>query len=232
MLKNNQPKPRLIFSRSIPENADSNSRQSVSVAGYSGICVSLSVSSEVRNWPMRIIMAADSRSRTLLPTRDTSERMKAKLSVRFASEITEINSRSNSSEVGRLFFALGNLLCLDFKQLCKRTRHPSSPGSALRTREIIDRTIRAVFSARSTYLPNQKTLSATLLGTSGDPRRNATGWLRGCSRLKVSTGLSHRTHASLLCPPRCIDTTEPSASETRTSPPVIAVQPLPVLSTY
>src|SRR6202034_515366 len=152
--------------------------------------------------------------------------------VRFKSEITEINSFSNSRGLGRLFFAFGNLLCRDFRQLCKRIKHPSSPGSARRTREIIDRAMRAVLSARSTYLPNQKTLSATLLGTSGEPRRNATGWLRGCSRLKVSTGSSHRTHASLLCPPRCIDTTEPSASATRTSPPGIAVQPSPVLITY
>ncbi len=44
-------------------------------------------------------------------------------------------------------------------------------------------------------------------------------------------GLSHSTHASLLWPPRCMETTEPSASATRTRPPGMATQPEPVLRT-
>ena len=43
--------------------------------------------------------------------------------------------------------------------------------------------------------------------------------------LKVSTGPSHKTQASLLRPPRCMETTWPSASATRTRPPGIAIQP-------
>ncbi len=50
--------------------------------------------------------------------------------------------------------------------------------------------------------------------------------------LNVSTGLSQSTQASLLCPPLCMETTDPSISATRTNPPGIAVHPLPVLSTY
>ena len=42
----------------------------------------------------------------------------------------------------------------------------NSASSARRTRGIMARKMRAMFSARSTYRPSQKTLSATLLGTS------------------------------------------------------------------
>ena len=62
------------------------------------------MSNEVRNCPIRISISADKRSRTLLPMRETSERMKARLSVRFESEITDINSRSNSTDCGCFFF--------------------------------------------------------------------------------------------------------------------------------
>ena len=171
-------------------------------------------------------MSADNRSRTLPPTRDTSARVEARLSGRLTSVIIEIISCSSSSEVGRLSLAFGNLLCRDSRQLCSRMRHPSSASSARRTREIIGRKIRAMFSARSTYRPSQKTLSATLLGTPRETRRNSTGSLRGCSILNVSTGPSQRTQASLLWPPRCIETTDPSASATRTNPPGIAVHPI------
>jgi len=40
VLMNNQPTPRLMFSRSIPENAESSSSQRVSIAGYPRNCVS------------------------------------------------------------------------------------------------------------------------------------------------------------------------------------------------
>ena len=96
----------------------------------------------------------------------------------------------------------------------------------------MQRKTRAMFSARSAYRPNQKALSATLLGTARETLCNSTGSLRGRSMLNVSTGPSQSTHASLLWPPRCIETTGPSASATRTNPPGIAIQPLPVLSTY
>ena len=176
-------------------------------------------------------MSADSRSRTLPPTRDTSARVEARLSGRLASISIEIISCSSSSEVGRLSFAFGSLLCRDSRQPCRRIRHANSASSARRTRGIIARKMRAMFSARSAYRPSQKTLSATLLGTTRETRRNSTGSLRGRSMLNVSTGPSHSTQASLLWPPRCIETTDPSASATRTSPPGIAIHPSPVLST-
>ena len=78
--------------------------------------------------------------------------------------------------------------------------------------------------------PTRTTLSATLLGTARETLRNSTGSLRGRSILNVSTGLSHRTQASLLCPPRCIETTDPSASATLTKssrnrdPPVAGIE--------
>src|SRR5580658_6065285 len=231
MLRNNQPTPRLMFSRSIPENAESSSSQRVSIAGYSRNCVFRPTSTVSRNCPMRNVISTDNRSRTVPPTRDTSANVEARLSVRLGSVTIEINSCSNSSEVGRLLLVLGNLLCRDSRQLCNLTRQASSASFACRTREVRQRAIRAVCSARSTYLPNQKTLSATLLGTPGNSRRNSTGSLRGRSKLNVSTGLSQSTQASLLCPPRCIETTGPSVSATRTNPPGIAVHPFPVLST-
>ena len=114
---------------------------------------------------MRKFMSADSRSRTFPPTRDTSASVVARLSGRLGLVSTETNSCSNSCGVGRLPLALGSLLCRDSRQLCRRIRQASSSASARRTREIIERTMRAMFSARSTYRPSQKTLSATLLGT-------------------------------------------------------------------
>src|SRR5208283_1134785 len=141
-------------------------------------------------------------------------------------------SCSSSREVGRLCLGLGNLLFRDPRHLCRRTRQPSSASSARRTRGIMARKIRAMFSERSTYRPSQKALSATRLGTTRETRCNSTGSFRGRSKLKVSTGLSHWTQASLLWPPRCIETTDPSASATRTSPPGSAIHLLPVLSTY
>src|SRR5271166_5778522 len=232
MVRNDQPNPRLMFSCSIPENAESSSKQAVSIAGNSrnGLPSSNCITS--RNCPMRTIISADNRSRTLPPIRETSDRVEARLSARFPSVITEINSCSSSSEVGGLFLALGSLLCRDSRQLCSRRRQPSSACSARLTRGITERKMRATFSARSAYRPNQKALSATLLGTACEVRCNSSGSLRGRSILKVSTGLSQRTHASLLWPPRCIETTGPSASATRTNPPGIAIHPLPVLSTY
>src|SRR5450631_2199084 len=143
-------------------------------------------------------MSADNRSRTLPPTRDTSAKVDTRLSRRFGLVKTETNSCSTSTDVGRLTFDFDNLLCRDSRQLCKRIKHPSSASSARCTRVIIERTIRAMFSARSTYRPSQKTLSATLLGTAGVTRRSSTGLLRGRSKLNVSTGLSQRIQASLL----------------------------------
>ena len=46
---------------------------------------------------------------------------------------------------------------------------------ALRRRVAMERRIRAVFSARSTYRPNQNTRSATLLGTAATSRLRGTG---------------------------------------------------------
>ena len=83
-----------------------------------GILVELSgtlLRDRSRSWPMRIIMSADNRSRTPPPTRATSDRVKARLSVRLTSVIRETSSRSNCSKVGRLFLALGNLLCRDLR---------------------------------------------------------------------------------------------------------------------
>jgi len=180
---------------------------------------------------MRNIISADKRSRILPPMRDTSARVQARLSARFISVNSEVSSYSRSLEVSGLSLALGNLVCRDPRHLCKRMRHISSASSARLTRGITVRKIRAMFSARSTYRPNQKALSATRLGTIRGIRCNSTGSPRGRSILNVSTGLSHRTHASLLWPPRCIETTDPSASATRTNPPGMAIQPLPVFST-
>src|SRR5208282_2722488 len=164
--------------------------------------------------------------------RNTSPSVEARLSGRLASVNSEIISCSRSTEVGRLCLGLGNLLCRDSRQRCRRMRQTSSASSARLTRGIMARKIRAIFSARSTYRPNQKQLSATRLGTTRETRCNSTGSFRGRNKLNVSTGPSHSTHASLLWPPRCIETTDPSASATRTSPPGIAIHPLPVLSTY
>ena len=99
---------------------------------------------------MRNIISADKRSRTLPPIRDTSARVQARLSGRLASVNSEVISCSSSTEVGRLCLGFGNLLCRDSRQLCRRIRQPSSASSARRTRGIIARKIRAMFSARST----------------------------------------------------------------------------------
>ncbi len=64
---NSQPDPRLMFSRSIPRKADSNSRQPVSIAGYSRNCVAASDCIESRSRPISNIMSADRRSRTFPP---------------------------------------------------------------------------------------------------------------------------------------------------------------------
>ena len=97
--------------------------------------------------------------------RATSTSVDARLSGRLGFTSTEISSRSNSCAVGLFPLPFGSRLCRDSRHPCSRSKQPSSASSERRTREIIVRTIRAMFSARSTYRPSQNTLSATPLGT-------------------------------------------------------------------
>ena len=66
----------------------------------------------------------------------------------------------------------------------------------------MERTIRAVFSARSTYRPSQKTLSATLLGTALGERRSSTGsftdWTMNGSQITASQVLTYQGSTVLL----------------------------------
>ena len=177
-------------------------------------------------------MSADNRSRTVPPTRDTSANVEARLSVRLGSVIIEINSCSSSSEVGRLSLVFGNLLCRDSRQLCSRIRQAEFRlVGATDTRDHTSARSERCFPPARHIDPAKKHCRPRCLEHLADSRRNSTGSLRGCSILNVSTGPSQSTQASLLWPPRCIETTDPSDSATRTNPPGIAVHPLPVLST-
>ena len=98
MLRNDQPNPRLMFSCSIPEKAESSSRQSVSIAGIlEQLQCRARTAMESRSWPMRNIISADNRSRTLPPIRETSDKVEVRLSDRFPSVMTETNSCSSST---------------------------------------------------------------------------------------------------------------------------------------
>ena len=85
-------------------------------------------------------MSADSRSRTLPPTRDTSASVEARLSGRltFGQHARSIPARVQAqSAAGPSPWA--TWLWRDSRQPCSRSRHPSSASSARRTREIMVR---------------------------------------------------------------------------------------------
>jgi hypothetical protein len=111
-------------------------------------------------------------------------------------------------------------------------RQASSASSARRTRGIMARSDASNIFGAFDVPPQPEGIVGDAAGYDARDTAQLHRLITRSQHAEGIDGASHRTHASLLCPPRCIETTEPSASATRTSPPGIAIQPLPVLSTY